>query len=62
MLQTIFDRLTGDGGFLRVRAMIALALTGVVAYLFLTGGAVPDDLMKAWFAATAFYFGTRSPS
>ena len=60
MLQTIWDTLTGDGGFLRVRAMIALGLTGVVAYLFLVGGTVPDDLMKAWFAATALYFGMRS--
>jgi hypothetical protein len=51
--------LTASGGLLRVRAGIALSITGAIVYLFVTGEHVPDDLQKMWILATAFYFIPR---
>jgi len=52
--------LFGTGGFLRVRAAMALGLTGTVIYLFLESETVPPELMAAWGSAAGFYYGTRS--
>ncbi len=51
--------LTASGGLLRVRAGIALALTGALVYLFVNGDSVPADLQKAWILATSLYFAPR---
>ncbi len=51
--------LTASGGLLRVRASIALSLTGAIVYLFVSGDPVPADLQKMWVLATALYFAPR---
>lgn len=58
MLQFLVN-LTASGGLLRVRASIALSVTGAIVYLFVRGEPVPDDLQKMWVLATAFYFIPR---
>lgn len=58
-MSQFLSNLTASGGLLRVRAGIALALTGAVVYLFVNGDPVPADLQKMWILATALYFAPR---
>ena len=51
--------LTAHGGLFRVRAGIALALTGAIVYLFVNGDPVPADLQKLWIMATTLYFAPQ---
>jgi len=60
MLQKLLDTLTGEGGLLRVRAGLALAMTGIGgAYLLINETMPPAEFNLLWSAATAYYFGTR---
>jgi len=59
MLSNFLNSLTATGGLLRVRAVITLSLTGAIVYLFISGDAVPDQLMQAWFGVGGLYFGSR---
>ena len=60
MRDKIVEYLIGDGGPLRVRAILAEATTATVAYLWIAEKSVPDALVTAWAAIMAFYFATRS--
>ena len=42
-----------------VRALIALAATAAVIYLFVTGQVVPDQLMTVTTLVIGYYFGAR---
>ena len=42
-----------------VRAIIALALTGVAGWLMVTNTPVPENLWIANFSAWSLYFGSR---
>lgn len=59
-LRSMLLRLTEEGGFLRVRAVMALGLTGAMIYAFVTDKGVPEELFAAWGIAAAFYFGSRT--
>lgn len=54
--------LTGEGGILRVRALIAFAFVGTVCYLFADGQSVPGELLGLTGGAVGYYFGTRGSS
>lgn len=58
-MREFLSNLTASGGLLRVRAAIALALTGSIVYLSVVGNPVPADLQKLWVLATALYFAPR---
>jgi hypothetical protein len=61
MLERVWLGLTGTGGLLRVRAALALGLTGIGgAYLLLNQELPPGEFLVLWTAATMFYFGARS--
>ncbi len=59
-MKEIWTTLTQEGGLLRVRAAMALTMTGVVAYSFITDGAIPSELLDAWIIVAGFYFVTRA--
>ena len=52
--------LAGRGGLLRVRAILALTITGVVMWMYIDGTAPPEALYAVWGMTLAFYFGNRS--
>ena len=58
-MDSIKNLLTGTGGLLRVRALLAFAFTGTTVYLFVDGTAVPPELMALTGGAVGYYFGTR---
>jgi hypothetical protein len=43
-----------------IRGLIALACTGAVLFLFITGQVVPDMLMTVASLVIGYYFGARS--
>ncbi len=55
----IKNLLIGEGGLLRVRALLAFALTGCTVYLFVDGVDAPPELMTLTGGAVGYYFGTR---
>lgn len=59
-MDTLKDALFGEGGLIRVRAIIAFALTGTLCYLAIDGADVPDWLLGVAGPAIGFYFGTRA--
>lgn len=60
MLQMIWTTLTSEGGFFRVRAALALGLTGFGgAYVLLNETMPPEAFTVIWTGAVAYYFGTR---
>ena len=56
MPETILKRL---GALLSVKSMVTLTLTGVFAYLAITGQ-IAQDFMTIYTVIIAFYFGTQS--
>ena len=56
MPETILKRL---GALLSVKSMVTLALTGVFAFLAVTGN-IQQDFMTVYAVVIAFYFGTQS--
>lgn len=58
----IIDRLLGEGGFLRVRAILAFVFGGVYAYLAIEGKVPVEDVKEVTLLVVAFYFFTRSKS
>ena len=59
MISKFAESLTSEGGLLRVRAILALALTGAAIYLWVSGEPVPEELLGSWGVATGLYFGMR---
>lgn len=47
------------GNLLSVKSLVTLVLTGVFAYLAVTGG-IAQDFMTVYAVVIAFYFGTQS--
>lgn len=62
MISNLIDKLTGDGGLLRVRAGIALALVGGFIYLAIDGLISSEVYVPLTTAAVSYYFGTRGGS
>lgn len=56
MPETIFKRL---GALLSVKSLVTLVLTGVFAFLAVTGN-IQQDFMTIYAVIIAFYFGTQS--
>ncbi len=61
-VKSLVANLTGEGGLLRVRAVLALAITAVVLAMFFDEKAIPDALLVTWSGVTALYFGSRIAS
>lgn len=60
MRDKIADWLFGDGGILRVRAILTYTLLTLVAYMTFTDEIAPDQLVQLAVMAVSFYFGTRA--
>lgn len=56
MSETIIKRL---GTLLSVKSIVTIVLTGVFAYLALTGG-ISQEFMLIYTTIIAFYFGTQT--
>lgn len=56
MPETILKRL---GALLSVKSMVTMVLTGVFAFLAVTGN-IQQDFMTVYAVVIAFYFGTQS--
>ena len=56
MNKTIIKRL---GNLLSVKSLVTLVLTGVFAYMAVTG-TISQDFMTVYAVVIAFYFGTQS--
>ena len=56
MDKTIIKRL---GNLLSVKSLVTLVLTGVFAYMAVTG-TISQDFMTVYAVVIAFYFGTQS--
>lgn len=54
--------LTGDGGVLRVRAGMTLALVGGFVWGFVDGVVSSDVFVPVVMSAVAYYFGSRTSS
>ncbi len=60
MWNAIWDRLTRTGGLLRVRAVLALTLTGVGgAYMLLNQAMPPGEYNVLWAMSVTHYYATR---
>ena len=57
---TMQDALFGEGGFLKVRALLAVMFTGATCFLWVTGEAVPDALLGVNAVVVGAYFGSRT--
>ena len=51
--------LTGEGGLLRVRALLAFGFSAAAIYLFVDGQPVPGELLALVGGSVGYYFGTR---
>ncbi len=60
MLKSLVEGLTQEGGFLRVRSIMALTVGGVYAYLSIEGVIPPEDVKEITLLVFAFYFITRA--
>ncbi len=61
MLQRLIDRLTAEGGPLRVRSILAFTVAGVFSYLAIVEGTIPtEDIKEVTLLVMAFYFITRA--
>ena len=60
MIETMLGKLLDTGGLLRVRAALALVLTGGgIAFLLTQQIMPPPEYNLIWGSAVAYYFGTR---
>ena len=58
---SFLQKLQATGGLLRVRAVLALGLTGIGgAFLLIHEAMPPGEFIVIWASATAFYFGNRA--
>ena len=55
----LIDKLTDEGGPLRVRAIFTFMVGGVYAYLAVTGKIPPGDVKELTLLVGAFYFLPR---
>ena len=63
MLQNIIASMTGEGGIVRVRALLALGLTAIGgAFLLMELEMPPSEFNILWGSVLAYYFGTRGGS
>ena len=58
-MTALTNLLTGEGGLLRVRALIAFAFVATTCYLFIDGVTPPGELLALTGGAVGYYFGTR---
>ena len=61
-MEKVLALLTGEGGVLRVRALIAFAFVATCCYLFADGQTVPGELLALTGGVLGFYYGTRAAS
>ena len=61
-MDAIKTLLTGTGGLLRVRAILAFGWSLGTLYLFTNGDAVPVEMLVINTGIVANYFGTRGAS
>lgn len=62
MRQQLMDALFGDGGLVRVRALLAFSFSAATIYLWVSGDPVPDALLATTTGAVGYYFGSRTAS
>jgi len=63
MITKILDGLFGEGGLLRVRALLAFGFTaGGVAFVLLHQTMPPNEYNTLWGVTVTFYFTTRNGS
>ena len=63
MVTNFVNALTSEGGLLRVRAVLALGLTGIGGGFLLANMEMPPgEFVVIWTGAISFYFGSRSSS
>jgi 5-bromo-4-chloroindolyl phosphate hydrolysis protein len=53
-MNKIFDRLVS------IKSIVTLVLTGVFAYLVVTGSEINETFLHIYTTAIAFYFGTQA--
>ena len=58
-METLSKLLAGEGGLLRVRALLAFAFAATTCYLFIDGQTPPGELLALTGGAVGYYFGTR---
>ena len=62
-MNKLIELLTGVGGVLRVRALIAFAFVGTLCYLFIANPeTVPEGLIGLSGTVVGYYFATRDGS
>ena len=59
-MNKLIELLTGEGGILRVRALLAFGLTGTVCFLALSETSVPQEILVLDGTALGFYFAQRA--
>ncbi|KKK61604.1 hypothetical protein LCGC14_3012670 [marine sediment metagenome] len=59
-MSRLIELLTGEGGILRVRALLAFGLTGTVCFLALSELPVPEPILILDGTALGFYFAQRA--
>jgi hypothetical protein len=59
-MKELFDKLTADGGLLRVRAALAMGMTAAGCLMYVNSGTVPSEFLVLWSGAVAHYFGSRT--
>lgn len=60
IIHTVLEPLTAEGGLLRVRALLALGMTGIGGFYLIDNLTMPPtEFSLMWVAAQAWYFGTR---
>ena len=60
MFKQFLERLTGEGGPLRVRSILAFTVAGVYAYLAIESKIPTEDIKEITLLVVAFYFITRA--
>ena len=62
-MNALLEKLTADGGMLRVRALLALGMTGIGGGFMLANGEMPPgEFNVLWGGSIAYYFGARGSS
>ena len=56
MKETLTNWLTGPGGILRVRSLLALGITAAVMWMYIDGINVAEPIIAVWGGVVAYYF------